>query len=182
MINTKPKIIAIAAVSGGGKTTITSRLNQELNNSRAIYFDDYDVEGPEDIIDWVERGADCNEWSLKPIITDVNNLLNSSDVRYILLDYPFSRQHNDMKNIDLTVFIDTPLDIAMARRLLRDFRNTNIEVIIDELSNYLSRGRIGYENMLETTKPNSDLVVDGSLQIDEIIKIIIDEINNRCVN
>ena len=36
MINTKPKIIAIAAVSGGGKTTITSRLNQELNNSMMV--------------------------------------------------------------------------------------------------------------------------------------------------
>ncbi|MEK4978159.1 hypothetical protein [Bacillus sp. FSL K6-6540] len=176
---TKPKIIAIAAVSGGGKTTITSRLNQELNNSRAINFDDYDVEGPEDIIDWVERGADCNEWSLEPIITDVNNLINSSDVSYILLDYPFSRLHHDLKTIDLTVFIDTPLDIAMGRRLLRDFRNTNTEVIMDELSNYLSRGRIGYESMLKTTKPNSDVVIDGSLHIDEIIKIIIDEIDNR---
>ncbi|MBU5345832.1 hypothetical protein [Paenibacillus lautus] len=176
---TKPKIIAIAAVSGGGKTTITSRLNQELNNSRAIYFDDYDVEGPEDIIDWVERGADCNEWSLEPIITDVNNLINSSDVSYILLDYPFSRLHHDLKTIDLTVFIDTPLDIAMGRRLLRDFRIANTEVIMDELSNYLSRGRIGYESMLKTTRPNSDVVVDRALHIDEIIKIIIYEIDNR---
>lgn len=56
-INSRPQIFAVAAVSGGWKTTITSRLNQELNNSRAIYFDEYDLEGPEDIIDWVERGA-----------------------------------------------------------------------------------------------------------------------------
>ncbi|MEK5475650.1 hypothetical protein NYE70_01740 [Paenibacillus sp. FSL R5-0407] len=173
----KPKIIAIAAVSGGGKTTITSRLNQVLNNSRALYFDDYHVEGPEDIIDWVERGADCNEWSIEPIVTDVNSLINSRDVRYILIDYPFSRLHHDLKTIDLTVFVDTPLDIAMARRLLRDFRNTNTEVIMDELSNYLSRGRMGYESMLKTTKPNSDVVIDGALHTDEIIKLILDEIN-----
>ncbi|WP_454190926.1 hypothetical protein [Paenibacillus sp. Marseille-Q7038] len=173
-MNTVPKIIAIEAVSGGGKTSVTSRLKQELNHSRAIYFDDYDLEGPEDVIAWVERGADCNEWNLEPIINDVNNLLNSNpvDVKYILLDYPFSRLHHDLKNIDLTVFIDTPLDIAMARRLLRDFRNTNTEVIIDELNIYLSGGRIGYESMLKKTKPNSDLIIDGSLHIDDIIRII----------
>lgn len=101
-------------------------------------------------------------------------------MKYILVDYPFSRLHHNFKNIDLTVFIDTPLDIAMARRLLRDFRNTNTEVIIDELSHYLSRGRIGYESMLTKTKPNSDLVIDGSLHIDEIIRIILDEINDQC--
>ncbi|HEY2492404.1 MAG TPA: hypothetical protein VGI33_05785 [Paenibacillus sp.] len=38
MKNVKSKIIAIAAVSGGGKSTITSRLNQALNNSKTIYF------------------------------------------------------------------------------------------------------------------------------------------------
>lgn len=72
-MNTVPKIIAIAAVSGGGKTTVTSRLKQELNHSRAIYFDDYDLKGPEDVIGWVERGANCNEWNLEPIINDINN-------------------------------------------------------------------------------------------------------------
>lgn len=176
-INSRPQIIAVAAVSGGGKTTITSRLNQELNNSRAIYFDEYDLEGPEDIIDWVERGAKCNEWNIDPITTDIGKLLNSKDVKYILLDYPFSRLHDNLKAIDLTIFIDTPLDIAMARRILRDFKNAEIELIIDELNNYLSRGRLGYESMLIRTKPNSDLIIDGSLTVDEIIRVIMSEIN-----
>ncbi|TCZ79331.1 hypothetical protein E0485_05580 [Paenibacillus albiflavus] len=177
-MNTRPRIIAIAAVSGGGKTTITSRLNLELDKSRAIYFDDYDLEGPEDIIDWVDRGADCNEWNIDPIIIDVKNLIDTNDLNYILLDYPFSRLHDNLKAIDLTVFIDTPLDIAMARRLLRDFRDANTEVIINEISNYISRGRMGYERMLNKIKPNSDLVIEGSLPVNEIIRVIIDEINN----
>lgn len=51
-----PFVIAIAGVSGGGKTTITERLIQELHNSKALYFDDYDFDGPEDIISRVENG------------------------------------------------------------------------------------------------------------------------------
>lgn len=171
-------IISIAAVSGGGKTTITSRLSQVLNNSNTIYFDDYDLEGPDDIIEWIERGADCNEWNLEPLITDVSKLVSSENVEYILLDYPFSRLHDKFKTIDLAIFVDTPLDIAMARRILRDFRNMSREAILNDLSNYLSRGRTGYESMLKTTKPNSDLIIDGSLPVDEIISIICKEINN----
>lgn len=176
MENKIPKIIAIAAVAGGGKTTITSRLNEVLNNSKALYFDEYNFESPDDIINWVEQGADCNEWNLEPLISDLGNFISSENTDYIIIDYPFARLHNKLKNIDLTIFIDTPLDIAMARRMLRDYRDKNADAILDELSNYISRGRKGYESMLKTTKPNSDLVIDGSLPVDDIIKIICSEI------
>lgn len=33
-----PIVIAIAAVSGGGKTTITKLLNQKLHNSKTLFF------------------------------------------------------------------------------------------------------------------------------------------------
>ncbi|MFE6073372.1 hypothetical protein ACFVQB_02720 [Paenibacillus sp. NPDC057886] len=179
MKNVKSKIIAIAAVSGGGKSTITSRLNQALNNSKTIYFDDYDFEGPNDIIDWVQRGANCNEWNLDPLISDLRSHVSLENIEFILLDYPFARLHNHLKNIDLTIFIDTPLDIAMARRILRDFKNMNAEAILDDLSNYLSRGRIGYESMLKTTKPNSDVIISGLLSVDEIVDKIFNEIECR---
>ncbi|XEC97315.1 hypothetical protein AB6A23_12615 [Paenibacillus tarimensis] len=82
MKNTIPKIIAIAAVSGGGKTTITSRLGQVLSNSKTIFFDDYEFEGPVDIIDWVERGADCNEWNIDLLISDMLNSVSSKKSFY----------------------------------------------------------------------------------------------------
>ncbi len=40
----KPFIVAIAAVSGGGKTTMTTRLNDFLTNSKALYFDNYEFD------------------------------------------------------------------------------------------------------------------------------------------
>lgn len=44
----------------------------------------------------------------------------------ILLDYPFAYIHSEMReDIDFTIFIDTPLDIAIGRRILRDFKETS---------------------------------------------------------
>jgi len=64
----KPKVIAIAAVSGGGKTTVTRRLAEVLK-AEVLHFDDYDLEGaPEDFTQWVSRGSDYNVWNVEPII------------------------------------------------------------------------------------------------------------------
>ncbi|PWV94502.1 uridine kinase [Paenibacillus cellulosilyticus] len=168
--------IAIAAVSGGGKTTVTSRLGERLPNAIALYFDEYDLAGPDDILDWVERGANHNEWNIDPILADITKLIHSGEVEYVLLDYPFANLHNNLKTIDLTIFIDTPLDIAMARRILRDFGNMNTEEIMNEMQFYLTRGRLGYESMLTTIKPHSDVVINGTLPVDEIVRIIEQEI------
>lgn len=98
MNTSKPLVIAIAAVSGGGKTTITTYLNKILPSTKALFFDDYEFEGPDDICDWVERGADCNEWNLIPLINDLCSLLSDTvqSLDYILLDYPFAYIHSGM--------------------------------------------------------------------------------------
>ena len=38
------KIIAIAGVSGSGKTTIVNALMNRLDNATALYFDDYNFD------------------------------------------------------------------------------------------------------------------------------------------
>jgi|GEM_PF-2532092 Uridine kinase len=53
------------------------------------------------------------------------------------VDYPFARSHDHLKALDLTVFIDTPLDVAMARRILRDFENADAEAIKTDMRIYL---------------------------------------------
>lgn len=50
-------VIAIAAVSGGGKTTITSNLKEKLQNCKTLFFDDYNFDGPNDIIEWIDNGG-----------------------------------------------------------------------------------------------------------------------------
>lgn len=174
-----PLVIAIAGVSGGGKTTIVKHLNERLHNSKILFFDDYDFDGPSDIIDWVDKGANYDEWDLSPLIRDLKGL-QSEPLEYIIIDYPFAYKHSKTsKFIDLTVFIDTPLDIAMARRVIRDFRNNSTETILTEMKNYISHGRRGYLEMLKTIKPNSDIIVDGTLSVTKIGDIIYERVSKQ---
>ncbi len=174
----KPKVIAIAAVSGGGKTATTHQLSNKLNKTKALYFDDYEFEEcPEDICEWVERGADCNEWNLLPMIKDVELLLTVESINYVVLDYPFAYLHDGMRDyIDLAIYIDTPLDIAMARRILRDYEDSPIENIRSELISYLARARGAYVNMERTVKPSSDIVIEGNLPTAIIVDRITEEL------
>lgn len=151
-----PFVVAIAGVSGAGKTTIAKYLNESLLNSKILYFDDYDFDGPDSIIDWVDKGANYDEWNLTPLIRDKTS-----------------------KMIDFAVFIDTPLDIAMARRVIRDFENSSNENIVLEMKNYISQGRRGYLEMLKTIKPNSNITVDGTLSVVKIADIIHEQILSR---
>ncbi|WP_105620078.1 nucleoside/nucleotide kinase family protein [Vallitalea okinawensis] len=178
MKTNRPNVIAISAVSGGGKTTIINNLKEKLPNVKTFYFDDYDFNGPKDFKEWVENGADYNEWDLDPFISDIKCLLsNKSSVEWILLDYPFAYKNDCMsKYIDYALFIDTPLDIAMARRILRDFGNTSKKNISDELTCYMNFGRAAYIEMLNQVKPSSDMIIDGLLDIDEIVSSILQSI------
>ena len=46
-------IISISANSGGGKTTITKELCNQLSNAKALYFDNYEYDKqPDNICEW----------------------------------------------------------------------------------------------------------------------------------
>lgn len=172
------KIIAIAAVTAGGKTTIVNELKKQIPNTKALYFDDYSFEGEvDDFYEWTKQGADYNVWNLTPLVEDVINIKNS-DCEYLLLDYPFAYCHEALrKYIDCAIFIDTPLDIAMARRVLRDMKSATGEEIRQEMDMYLKYARIAYVQMLKDILPSSDYVIDGTKELnekaDEIKKIVL---------
>lgn len=174
----KPTIIAVSAVSGGGKTTIVTELTKILKPSKSLHFDEYDFEGaPDNFYNWIKEGADYNTWNLTPLIQDINNLINQEELHYIILDYPFSYKNKSLSAcIDCTIFIDTPLDIAMSRRILRDKTYLSPELMKLDMTNYVYYGRIAYQEMLDSILPNSDIAIDGNLSIDEIVNEIIQKL------
>ena len=171
----KPVLIAVNAVSGGGKTTITKELADKLQNSRAIYFDDYDGDiigkNVPDVHKWVEDGADYDLWDLQVIAADIDKLLQEN-LDYIVLDYPFAYKQKQIAGyIDFSVYIDTPLDIALARRILRDYSlQGEVDSLLKELNSYLhTRSAYFYSHAVNK---EADLIVDGSLEMNEIVDII----------
>lgn len=166
-----PIVIAVSAVSGGGKTTTINELSKRLTSSRIIYFDDYGFEiSP--------TCSDFNAWNIEKLVEDIKELLDKNDFDYLLLDYPFAYENKQgAPFIDFTVFVDTPLDIAMARRILRDMIDKPSNLLKNDMNTYLSMARVSYLEHIKIVKPNSDLVVDGSLSTDEIVSQILKQIS-----
>ena len=89
-------------------------------------------------------------------------------------DYPFAYCHEQIrKYIDVAFFIDTPLDIALARRILRDMGNASGKDIRKDLTRYLKYARIAFVQMQKDILPSSDYVIDGTMSTEYIAKEII---------
>lgn len=173
-------IIAINAVSGGGKTTITKELQKYLPSAKALYFDDrnYDSDsGIEDICKWVEEGSDVNKFNLERLANDIELLLDKN-YKYIIIDYPFGHRHNLIgKYVDFSIFIDTSLDVALARRIIRDYDNSSVENIFEDMKHYLLEGRNTYLHGLDVCKNDADLIIDGDKDLEDIIIEMVQKLN-----
>ena len=175
-------VIAVNAVSGGGKTTVANALHTKLGNSEILYFNSYgdtDKNIP-DIQQWIFDGANYDLWHLDEMAADIKRLLekadNSQNIEHIILDYPFGYKQKQIGGyINLSVYIDTPLDIALARRIIRDISpQTQVDEIITQLTGYLNARNAYSYSQLENS--DADIKIDGSLSVNVITNIIIQKI------
>lgn len=108
---------------------------------------------------------------------DILTIKNSGICDYLILDYPFACHEQIKKYIDMAFFIDTPLDIALARWILRDMGNASGEEIRNHLMGYLKYARMAFVQMQKDILPSSDYVIDGTMSTEyiagEIINIIL---------
>ena len=186
----KPFIFSINATACGGKTTITRELQKRLPNAKAIYFDDRNYDTDSGIIDmgkWIKEGADVNLWDLQRLADDIESFKRENP-EFIILDYPFGYRHNLIGlYLNYSIYIDTPLDITLVRRILRDYdRKTLIcswnddnddRTLFDDMEDWLNGGRDNFIFGYEWSKSDSDFVVDGSKKLDEILEIITQKVN-----
>lgn len=182
------KIIGISGVSGAGKSVLTKALGNNLN-ATIVFWDDFDEisKGPENYIEWYKTSKDYSEWKYDALSEVLRQLKLGNKIicpatkkeliptDYIVFDAPLGRKHIATgQYIDYSIFLNTPLDIALARRILHDFReksNSNITEIFDELDLYLTSSRPLYM-MDYHEKEKYDFIVDGSLSVDNIIAVL----------
>ena len=114
----------------------------------------------------------------------VDDAIQRVGTEYIVLDYPFSRNHPRFEGlIDLSVFVDTPLDVAMARRIIRDYGvipGETAAAVLDrlkaELAHYLEKARYPYLDA-DRHKPSSDLILNGWHSLQELRDLILERVS-----
>lgn len=198
-------VIGLSSPSGGGKTTVVQQLAAAAPNAVALCFDLYDeiAEGanvhPPDLQQWLAAGADYNAWQMPRLLHDIKRLKQGEPISspvdgtlivpqpLLFLDVAFGRAHAGLRPyLDFMVYIDTPLDVALARRLQRDYLNRNWvepQTALAELrattTAYLTWARAAYLALDRQVKPQCDLIVDGGLAVDLLVAQILAAVKVR---
>ena len=180
-------LVAVSAPVGGGKSSLVRGLTRRLPSAIAIHFDDYEnlTERPIDEIKrWMRDGADIDEFVVERLPQDLARLKRGESVtdpasgaeiaaaEHIIFETPFARQHRATGElIDLSIWIDTPLDVALARNLREfmqqpDMRADLVSWLGPYLESYLDVVRDLLLMQQEVVGGAADVVLDGLLDTD----------------
>jgi uridine kinase len=178
-------LITVSAYGGGGKTTVAKTLAKRLDTPYFLKFDDFEsiVSEPQDYSKWIKEGASYDAWDLDKLKIEISRIKIMSQARHVIFDYPFGYAHSGFKElIDYAIYIDVPLDIAMARRFLRNLkedRKSFESEVEKELDVYLRFGRQAYLEMDEKIKPYCDLVIDGTKEVEWVVSEIVSALEGK---
>ncbi|MBD2101659.1 P-loop NTPase fold protein [Leptolyngbya sp. FACHB-261] len=196
-------VVAISGPSGSGKTSLVQKVTSLLKDAVSFYFDDYASVSkyPSNFSEWIREGADPNQWETPQLLEDLQALRHGKSIflpdnkgliktaSFIVMEEPFGRERAKMNElIDFVACISLPLEVALARRLLRDIEWCLNERNQEYLTAYLKEYLTGYLNgstremYLEVNArvlKNCDLVLNGVKSLDELANEIVSAIKTR---
>ena len=187
-----PFIIAVAGMPGAGKSTLIRNAVDALGDADSLHFDDY-TRGTDypNIPEWVAAGCDPNQWVSPGLAEDLARLKAGQAVqtpttarrveprRFIFLEEPFGRGRTDVAaQVDMSVAVDLPIDVALARRLVRDINTPQMtadpHAARDHVDSYCRR--FLFESRRELilagqrwALKNCDLILDGTRPTDALL-------------
>ena len=208
-------VIAISGPSGCGKTSLVKAVAERLGDAAMLFFDDFPTDPPPDSEQWAtRRDADYSLWetlefskalaSLKsgnpvtlPDISASVGLDRSRETqpaKFIVVEEPFGRLRPETaRSIDFAVFISTPLNVALARRLIRQMstiekwaklapnekeRATRLQGATASFKSFLETYadwmHLSYAEQARQLSERSDLTVDGLRSVDDLAADVVD--------
>ena len=126
-------VIAICGTMGSGKSTLAEHAASALPDCSVIFEDDHNRMTERSLVDiesWFSRGGPVDEFDLSDVIAQLTKLCpdrlrsvvpnHVSAHRIVLLETHFGRLHSGLRPwIDFQVWINTPADIAVARKVMQ---------------------------------------------------------------
>jgi hypothetical protein len=183
-------VLALSGIPGAGKTTLTHLLLKIFSEARVVYYDQFQTITSmthNQVRDWFARGADPNEFALTELVGELQRQTQRqpADSRrpLVIFETPLGRLHRATGAfIDFLIWVDTPLDIALARATLaflgvaqRDkASNAAVEFVKWQTQYMLNYPIIRpmYVAQRETISASADLVLDGNLPAEESVERI----------
>lgn len=199
-------IVAIAAPPGGGKSSLVKALVTAVPDSAALAFDGYEraTERPVDeIVREMTAGTDFANFVSPALARDLAALKQGVAIvdplsgqrvqarKYVFFEMPLGRGHGPTARfIDLVIWIEVPLDLALARKL-RDFtahclradRTGETAKFVRWLDGYLASYIRGVRQTLlfqrQWVRAKADIRVDGEAAVEATANKLAPEIRAR---
>lgn len=188
-----PFVVAISGPSGAGKSTLIKTLVNLFENAVFLSIDDYPDDHYPPAIEWLERGANPDEFETPQFFADVRSLKNGKSIlhpetkqetdppAYLIIEEPFGKSRTAFRDlIDFHAEIDIPLEIAFPRRLLRIMdwkpKEEQLPYIKQHLEWYLRAGRRFYIAVQENARRDKDLTIDGTHPSEMIAQLVFEAV------
>jgi hypothetical protein len=196
-------VIAVAAPVGGGKTSLVTAIASALGDAAIISYDHYErstMMSPDNMRRWMQKGACFDDLSAPGLPDDLVRMKRGEAIidpgtgtsippgKWIIFEMPLGRGYSATAGfIDILIWIDTPLDMALARKI-REFishfppasgeKDTSafLSWLGDYLDNYLNLVGKMLEIQRDRVSIHADVILDGRNDLETLIRLALEAI------